>query len=454
MLVAEDADDGQIAEGVDMRMRSCVVASLFTAALGLALGSPATAGVLRPGDILVSTVESYTYDLELPYPDALTYYPSEGILKLDAVTGEESVAIANDLEMFRETPGRVLFDPSGDLIVQGRDGYVRVDRVTGEASLAVPYDGRHSAFAFDPNGNLVVAGFHDAVRIDLETGDVTTVLPRDAAITGEPRALIVDRDGTLYAAVRSLVGERGFKILVVDTTGNVTVLSERGLIESSPRRLLFDADGSLVAVMGAGIGGGSQTHPARLVRIDPRTGAQTLVHEFTHGIYDAVRAPSGAFVISRVWQISLLDPATGDETILAERPPDASPYLLDLAVVPPAEPSDVEIDIRPWSFINLSSRRPIRVAIRGSARVDATRIEPNTLAFGPAGAAPLAGRGWLRKNRSGFLDLWLSFPRAQSGLAQGDTEVCLDGVLDQPFRACLPVGVFETRRPRWRRLGR
>jgi hypothetical protein len=422
------------------------VASLVTTALGLVLSGAASAGVLRPGDILVSTDESWTFDVNL---GSATLYPSEGILELDAVTGEESVAVPNDPAFFGGGPQRVRFDPSGDLIVEGQDGYVRIDRVTGETTLATPKHGRHVDFALDANGNIVAAGTRDVAHIDLATGDVTIVLPRDTALTGEPRAVIVDADGTVYAAVRNMLTESFFKILVVDPTGGVTLLSERGLLESRPRRLLFDVDGSLVAVGRSGFG-----NPSRLIRIDPLTGVQTLIHEFTDSISDAVLDPSGDYVITRPWQISLLDPATGDETILAERTPDASPRFANVAIVPPAEDSDVEIDIHPWGLVNLASRRPIWVAIRGSAQVDVTHIDPTTLAFGPDGAPPRAGRTWLHENRSGFIDLWLSFTRADTGLAPGETEACLDGVLDQPFRVCAPVNVFETRRPRLRWLGR
>jgi hypothetical protein len=107
--------------------------------------------------------------------------------------------------------------------------------------------------------------------------------------------------------------------------------------------------------------------------------------------------------------------------------------------------SAVEIDIKPRSdpnAINPVSPGMIPVAILGSVGFDVDDLEPDTLAFGPSGAAlahpdPTAPH-YADVNDDGFTDLLGHFRTPETGIAFGETEACLTGELfgATPFEAC------------------
>jgi hypothetical protein len=116
----------------------------------------------------------------------------------------------------------------------------------------------------------------------------------------------------------------------------------------------------------------------------------------------------------------------------------------DLTVVrdrfdPTARP---RIDIEPWSSRN--TIHPVhhgfvQVAVLGSNVFDVEQVDARSLAFGPAGAAPLHRRTILRDvNRDGFEDLLSVYSVRETGIAIGDTEACLDGRLldERPLTGC------------------
>jgi len=102
-----------------------------------------------------------------------------------------------------------------------------------------------------------------------------------------------------------------------------------------------------------------------------------------------------------------------------------------------------QIDIRPGvepNFVNPMSHGLIRVAVLGSESFDVSEVDASTLAFGPAGAAPLGRRGgWHRDvNRDGFRDLVSLYRIEESGIAFGDTQACVVGEMADgaPFEGC------------------
>ena len=102
---------------------------------------------------------------------------------------------------------------------------------------------------------------------------------------------------------------------------------------------------------------------------------------------------------------------------------------------------DVEIDVRPRSpmnRVNPTSRGALPVAILGSETVDVTAVDRESLAFGPAGAAPLP---WSFRqhdvNRDGLDDLVARFRLRSSGIEPGDEQACLLGEIDGlGFESC------------------
>ncbi|AJW70263.1 choice-of-anchor C family protein [Nitrosopumilus adriaticus] len=97
--------------------------------------------------------------------------------------------------------------------------------------------------------------------------------------------------------------------------------------------------------------------------------------------------------------------------------------------VPPVTP--VDIDIKPGSDVNpvnTKSKGVIPVAVYSTADFDATTIDPDTVVFGPNGAAESHGKAHIEDvNGDGLDDVVLHFKTQESGIAKGDTEATLTG---------------------------
>lgn len=89
----------------------------------------------------------------------------------------------------------------------------------------------------------------------------------------------------------------------------------------------------------------------------------------------------------------------------------------------------VTLDIKPGSFpnvINPRSRGVIPVAVLTTADFDATRIDPETVAFGPAGAEPVHAV-FKDVNADGKTDLLLHFRTEETGFTCASTSAKLSG---------------------------
>jgi hypothetical protein len=124
-----------------------------------------------------------------------------------------------------------------------------------------------------------------------------------------------------------------------------------------------------------------------------------------------------------------------------------SPFRIALDLIPAL--LQLPIDIQRGGVsnsLNPLSRGVIPVAILGSEEFDVTRLDPETLGFGPAGAAP-AHRGdghFANVNGDGYLDFMSHYRVGETGLVPGDMEACVTGeTLDgAPFEGCDTVEVF------------
>jgi len=109
-----------------------------------------------------------------------------------------------------------------------------------------------------------------------------------------------------------------------------------------------------------------------------------------------------------------------------------TPSLLAIDFGPEyAPPLSVELDVRPgdpWNRVLLSRPVSLLVGLLGSASLDAGQIDPYGLAFGPRGT-PAQNSVPASLNGDEHEDLLAAFWTLDSGIAFGDTEVCLTGRL-------------------------
>ena len=107
----------------------------------------------------------------------------------------------------------------------------------------------------------------------------------------------------------------------------------------------------------------------------------------------------------------------------------SSPLRAAVRILGQCGAAAVTVDVKPGSFpnaINPRSRGVIPVAIVSTAGFDATRINPGTLAFGPAGAEPVHAV-FKDVNADGRTDLLLHFRTQETGLKCSSTSARLTG---------------------------
>ena len=117
--------------------------------------------------------------------------------------------------------------------------------------------------------------------------------------------------------------------------------------------------------------------------------------------------------------------------VFAAASPQASLGLqVDVSIKPDGEPNS----------INPFSKGVTPVAILGSESLDVANVDRATLAFGPAGAAPVHKQGGHPDdvNEDGWVDLVSHYATQETGIASGDTEACVTGELldGTPIEGC------------------
>lgn len=231
--------------------------------------------------------------------------------------------------------GAVTLHP-GDILIgdPGAVAIIRVDPATGAQTIVSSGGNMVSpmGLALDTAGNILVAddGAAAVLRIDPATGVQMVVSsgglfvrPSDLTIDAAGQILVVDADAF---GPDEIAGGTGGVIRVDPLTGAQTTVSS-GDNFHGPTGIALDAAGHiLVADVDFG-GSPGVSGPGAIIRVDPTTGAQTVVSTggtFVGPVRVAV-APTGQIFVSdhgsfrtgtTIGAIFGVDPATGAQTVI------------------------------------------------------------------------------------------------------------------------------------------
>jgi hypothetical protein len=196
--------------------------------------------------------------------------------------------------------------------LQERSNLLRIDPATGAAYATASTSLAMMDIAAAPDGRLF--GITDAhlVRIDPATG--RSELVGDGTGFSDLNALAADPDGILYAATRG-----GRLITISHSTGRGALRGDYGQWLSSSGDLAFAVDGTLYATVDDG------NHHDTLMRIDSDTGAATPVGSTGFSeVFGLTFAPDGTLYGSADADrrdspvLIRIDPRTGAGTLVGE----------------------------------------------------------------------------------------------------------------------------------------
>jgi len=162
------------------------------------------------------------------------------------------------------------------------------------------------------------------IRVDPVTGAQISIssatFPSGAGFLGNPQDIVIDANGDLLVADFSgpsgfLNGIGGGVIRIDPTTGAQTVVSSGGLF-GSPRAIAIDASGDILVpinpILDAQFG-----RPSGVIRVNPQTGAQTAVSSgglIVDPIGIAIES-NGDILVTDSSGIIEIDPITGAQTL-------------------------------------------------------------------------------------------------------------------------------------------
>lgn len=327
-------------------MRSIVFEKFVPGAILLALA----AGCAEPADgdepsvatsqsALIATPCQAT--TEIVVSDSTTFGANNGgLIRVDPVTGVRTTLSENNSPtggVDFETPWSIVFDGSGQILVADawqvgavrNPGIVSVDPNTGVRTAisnnTTPSGGptfvMPGSVAVEADGTLVVvdgdafpAGNGGVILVDPATGARTT-LSKNGAPTGpdfeNPWDVLVAPSGDIYVLDAGDLSSTG-KVLRVDpSTGARTLVSKNGAPAGGPsfafpQGMTMDKDGTLLVSDGGAFAGGPG-----IMRIDPATGTRTTVSSNSSPASGPSFSTPGDLVVESCGGILITDHAMG-----------------------------------------------------------------------------------------------------------------------------------------------
>jgi streptogramin lyase len=395
----------------------------------------APAGALEPDDLVIGVGTSlYTVD---PLTGALDLL-SEGPTDPGRVT---DIAVRPD--------GGVFFAQTS--FVTATSNAWRLDPQTGERSaIYLPGQRRICGLAMDRLGNLVVCdevsstgpGLQaELIWVDPETGEELLVIPVSPTVP-------------VFGISDIAIDPEGRVLLLAEPSGILRIDPRTGELETlgsgirGPGVIAVEADGSILVantLCSSPLPPGTFTLcESSLERTDPDTGEVQILSTIAGQSMDVAVETDGGIVVSTVpgprtfgpGSVVRVDPDDGSQTLVV----GDLPAVGAIGIVPPPE---ARIEVRPSRLrVGPTGRRKLRVVLFGSEHLDVEEVDLDSLAFGPDGAAPLAGRV-VRRGADPFPDLLLLFRAGQAGFRPGDTSACLEGTANGfAFRACDTIRVL------------
>ena len=203
----------------------------------------------------------------------------EGVVRIDPNTGNQTLLSQGGLLAGAGANlGHLAVGPNGSIYVSapnaltGEPRVVRVDPATGAQSIVssggLLYQGGSSGIAVEANGSILAAGDSlPLVRIHPTTGAQTGLGSPSSALVANLGGIEVDAAGDIFVTTWSNEGV-GQIVRVDPATGAESLVASGGNLVG-PIDLAIDENGDLVVL--------DYDADARIIRVDPATGAQTVV---------------------------------------------------------------------------------------------------------------------------------------------------------------------------------
>ena len=338
------------------RLAAVLLAVAGGGAAATAGAAPAAARATAPGAARVATIScpiDQADEVFMPYVDAGNGR-NAGVMRI-AADGTRSVLSDNHAvsgqPKFGE-PARVTVEPDGSVVVLDLSPFdptlIRVDPATGTRTLVTsnaspaghPNFGYPQAVAAEPDGNLLVVDWETfsgnnggVIRVDPATG-TRTVMSKDGDPWGHPNfdgpvAVAVAHDGTVYAldGDRTHLGANPVLMRIDPATGARTLVSSNtspagGPVFEDVGSIAVDAWGDVLVLDRSRSGA-----YGRILRVDAATGERRIVSGPVDGTgpkllspRDIVVDPCGNVLVadSSAHAIYRVDESTGNRTLFSD----------------------------------------------------------------------------------------------------------------------------------------